>query len=248
MEKFSIKNIILVLVYTSLFFVSLYIYNIWPHSYLGRVNIVDYSLRVSLRYSFPLLVFILPIRRLSLKLLVYTGVLFLLGFLMHLTPLPDIEPVVYIIFYFPIGLIATAVLHFILVSKYTQSIQVTGTLIFVCLVVLIFFSYFSVIWTKSTIHEYTKFYVYDYLRCNGESLHPEAFKNICQNLAGPFWKPYYQNICLAQVDSLKNSGKLTKDFQACYSFEIYKNQNSEISDFLMNYWNLKPIIGLPQSS
>ncbi len=249
MESLKIKNILFVLLITYLFFVALIVSNIYPNSAgLGRVNILDYSFLIALRYSIPLIVFLIPIRKLIIKLGLYTVALFLLGYVIPLIPLADTGSIVYLIFYFPIGLIAGTLIYFVSTSRFTQSSTVVVSIFIMGIIACIGLSYLSINLTKATAEEYAKFYAYDYLRCNGNSVSPDNFQNICDNLTGNFFQPYYQNICFAQVESLKTTKSMTKDFQACYTFDSFKGSKHKFSNYFMNYWGLKSAIGLPNSS
>lgn len=245
MKSVKIKNILIVLLITYLFFVTLVAFKIHPSSSYGGGSTIDYTFRIAIRYSIPLLIFLIPVRKLGIKLLLYTVVLFLLGFIFPLIPLDSTGPIVYLIFYFPLGLITGTIIHFLSYSRFIQSGTAVIAIFLIGIIASAGLSYMSLNWTKAAAQEYVKFYAYDYLRCSGNSLSPDSFQNICNNLTGNFFQPYYQNICFAQVESLRTTKSMTKAFQECDLLDPFKGWRYKFSDYFMNYWNLKSAVGLP---
>lgn len=246
MENFKIKDILLVILFAYLFFVSLISLSVGHN--------IDYSLRIAIVYAIPVLILFFPIRKLSTRLVLYTIVLFVFSSIFHLAPLEGIASIIYLIFYFPLGLITITLIHFLLISKFNQS--TTGTIVILLLGVTlcISFSFISINLIKTKAQDDVKHYAYGWLRCNGNSLSPERFQNICSNLTGKLWESDgIQNVCSAQVESLRTTGVMTKDFQFCSSsrnsdpkptsFLIASNR---FTAFFINYWDLGTAIGLPE--
>lgn len=242
MSNFKIKDSFLVLPLTY-FFLVLFI-SISDTGYYS--DPIDFVLRAAILYSLPLLIFVLPIQKLSRKLVVYTFGLVLLGLIFPIIPLSDMSDLVYVFYYFPLGLIATTIIHFLTTSKYTQSTISIFILLFVCIGVSIALTFTSIRWLKVSAQHSAKHTAYQYLRCNGNSLSTNEFKNICNQLTGEFWQPSYQNICFDQVKQLELNGSVDKMFGACYGNGPRNFNNTDwhykFTMYFIKYWGFDSII------
>lgn len=247
MEKSKLNYLFLNLVLIYLFSVCFILFTFYPSDSLGSVNKIDISFRMIARYSIPLLIFILPIERLFIKFILFTITLISLGSVIPLVPLPDVGGLIYI-YYLVLWTIVGALIHFYPKSRLTPSSSTATMLLIVGIIFSVGLTFVAVKWTKEVTIEYTKHYAYEYLRCNGANLSLDNFKGICSKLTGNFWQPYYQDICFDQVESLKTTRSATEGFWYCSPYSsLNKRFENQISHYLMDYWNLKSMIGVPDS-
>lgn len=238
MNDFKIKDFVLVLLLTYLFFVTLIVLEIGG----GRVNSIDLAFVTALRFSLPLLTLILPFRKVSINFVLYVVSIFFLGNIFPLIQLDDYGQLMYL-WVFVKGLIMVALIAFFTRSRFTQATSAIMLIFIITILGSIMLSYSAYNSVKTEAKQYAAQEAYGYLRCNGNNLSQDKFQNICNNLTGKFWQPYYQNICFDELKNLKSSGTISKSFNSCSSMSSSNGAEYKFTNYFVRYWKFKSVFG-----
>jgi len=89
----------------------------------------------------------------------------------------------------------------------------------VLLIVIVFIP--TVVNTYYGIIKFNKHFIYNNLRCNGNSVTLEQFERDCNKLTGEFWEGYYRDICFRELENRKRNGAISYSFNSCSQLKFF---------------------------
>lgn len=238
-KPLKVKDIVFIISLVLIICAGIYAFNIYPTDYMGLLKKADFSFATALCFSLPLLALLIPFRNLIPKIISVMVVCFLLGAVL-LPSLSDYQGLIYV-FYFA-GLILITILTHILTDTRLALPPMTAYIISGIFILTTFILiYFSFGWTKLVAQQFTKYYAFDYVICNANTIPRSTHERVCSNLQG-------KNFTSLQRECLSQFGGLAGHKKYCTYLKWKQEPEYNFSHFLMKFFDTRSEIGLPSNS